>query len=138
MVEMVVKTATFDPVRYGRLCAKALPRVIANDEEFDRLCAELEVLDRKDKPTPEEDVLAELLGKLIEDYDSRAHALPDLPPFEMIRFLMEQRGITQPELTPVFGSRGIASEVLNGKREPSKAHIRRLAEFFHVSPELFL
>jgi HTH-type transcriptional regulator/antitoxin HigA len=78
------------------------------------------------------------LGKLIEDYDSHAHPLPELPPYEMIRFLMEQRGIKQTELTAVFGSRGIASEVLNGKREPSKAHIRKLAEFFHVSPELFL
>jgi len=28
--------------------------------------------------------------------------------------------------------------VLNGKREFSKTHIRRLAEFFHVSPEVFL
>lgn len=135
---MVVRNAAFDPARYGRLCAKTIPRVITDDEEFDRLCAELEALDRKDKPTPEEDALAELLGKLIEDYDSRAHPLPELPPYEMIRFLMEQRGIKQPELTAVFGSRGIASEVLNGKREPSKAHIRKLAEFFHVSPELFL
>ncbi len=135
---MVARNAAFDPARYGRLCAKTIPRVITDDEEFDRLCAELEALDRKDKPTPEEDALAELLGKLIEDYDSRAHPLPELPPYEMIRFLMEQRGIKQPELTAVFGSRGIASEVLNGKREPSKAHIRKLAEFFHVSPELFL
>jgi HTH-type transcriptional regulator/antitoxin HigA len=135
---MVVRNAAFDPVRYGRLCAKTVPRVITDDEEFDRLCAELEALDRKDKPTPEEDALAELLGKLIEDYDSHAHPLPELPPYEMIRFLMEQRGIKQTELTAVFGSRGIASEVLNGKREPSKAHIRKLAEFFHVSPELFL
>ena len=105
---MVVKNAAFDPARYGRLCAKTIPRVITDDEEFDRLCAALEALDRKDKPTPEEDALAELLGRLIEDYDSHAHALPELPPYEMIRFLMEQRGIKQTELTAVFGSRGIA------------------------------
>ena len=56
----------------------------------------------------------------------------------MIEFLMDQRGLKQSDLLPVFGSRGIVSEVLSGKREPSKAHIRKLAEFFHVSADLFL
>jgi HTH-type transcriptional regulator/antitoxin HigA len=51
---------------------------------------------------------------------------------------MEQRDLRQADLLPVFGSRSVASDVLAGKREPSKAHIRRLADFFHVSPELFL
>jgi len=51
---------------------------------------------------------------------------------------MEQRGLRQADLLPVFGSRSIASAVLNGKREFSKAHIRKLAEFFHVSPAVFL
>jgi HTH-type transcriptional regulator/antitoxin HigA len=51
---------------------------------------------------------------------------------------MEQRGLRQADLLPVFGSRSVASDVLAGKREPSKAHIRKLADFFHVSPELFL
>ncbi len=128
----------FDPARYGRLCAKALPRIIADDAEFDRLCAALEALDRKQNATPEEDALAALLGKLIEDYDGRENPLPEAAPHDMIRFLMEQRGIKQADLVPIFGSRGLASEVVNGKREPSKAHIRKLSEFFHVSPELFL
>jgi antitoxin component HigA of HigAB toxin-antitoxin module len=40
-------------------------------------------------------------------------------------------------LLVIFGSRSVASAVLGGKRELSEAHIRKLAEFFHVSPELF-
>jgi antitoxin component HigA of HigAB toxin-antitoxin module len=31
----------------------------------------------------------------------------------------------------------VASDVLNGKREPSKNHIRKLAAFFQLSPEVF-
>jgi HTH-type transcriptional regulator/antitoxin HigA len=65
--------------------------------------------------------------------------LPDTtPPLEMLRYLMEHRGLRQVDLAPVFGSRSVASNVLNGKRELSKTHIRRLADFFHVSPEVFL
>jgi len=41
-------------------------------------------------------------------------------------------------MPPVFGSRSVASDVINGKREPSKAHIRKLAELFRVPADLFL
>ena len=75
---------------------------------------------------------------LIQDYDDKNHELPEATPDGMIRFLMERRGPKQADLLPVFGSRSVASDVINGKREPSKMHIRKLAEFFHVSPALFL
>jgi HTH-type transcriptional regulator / antitoxin HigA len=139
MEEMGVRnTAVIDPVKYGRLCADALPRVITSDREFDRMSAKLEELDFKARKTPEEAALAELLAKLIKDYDDKHHALPALPPNRMIAFLMEQKGMRQADLLPVLGSRSITSDLVSGKREPSKAHIRRLAEFFKVSAELFL
>ncbi|HXU08497.1 MAG TPA: transcriptional regulator, partial [Blastocatellia bacterium] len=39
---------------------------------------------------------------------------------------------------PVLGSRGVTSEVVTGKRKPSKAQAKALAKFFSVSPELFI
>ena len=45
--------------------------------------------------------------------------------------------MSQKDLTDIFGTPSIASEVLSGKRELSKDHIRRLATRFRVSPELF-
>lgn len=51
--------------------------------------------------------------------------------------LMEHRGLRQADLLPVFGSRSVASDVLSGKRELSKAHIRGLAGFFRLSPAAF-
>jgi HTH-type transcriptional regulator/antitoxin HigA len=61
-----------------------------------------------------------------------------MEPRKMLRFLMEQRDLRQVDLVPVFGSRSVASNVINGKRELSKAQIHKLAAFFHVSPEAFL
>ena len=129
---------TLNPAKYGRLCADALPKVIESDEEFDRLVKKMEALDRKKTRTPEEEALSALLMKLIQDYDDLHYPLPPSPPHKLIRYLMDQRHLKQADLLPVFGSRSIASDVINGKREPSKAHIRKLAEFFHVSPALFL
>lgn len=134
----VTNTAVLDRTKYGRLCADVLPKVIANDREFDRMVEKLESITFKKNPSAEEDTLAELLTKLILDYDDRHHPLPDLPPYKMIRFLMDQRGLRHADLLPVFGSRSVASDVVSGKREPSKAHIRKLAEFFRLPASLFL
>lgn len=34
------------------------------------------------------------------------------------------------DLEPALGSRGVTSEVISGKRKPSKTQIKKLAEFF--------
>jgi hypothetical protein len=61
-------------------------------------------------------------------YDDRIE-LPKTPPDRMVQYLMEQRSLKQADLLPIFGARSLASDVLTGKREPSKAQIRKLAEF---------
>ena len=132
--------AEISSVKYGRLLAKALPKVIETKDEFRHYVETMEQFGRRAESglaTPEEVTLLNLLEQLIQDYDDRVE-LPELPPHKLIAYLMEWRGLRQADLLPVFGSRSVASEVLNGKREPSKAHIRKLAEFFRVSPELFL
>jgi HTH-type transcriptional regulator/antitoxin HigA len=127
-----------DPARYGKLCATVVPKIIESDDEFDRLVEAMETIDFKANPTPEEKTVSALLARLIQDYDDQHHALPEAPPSEMIVFLMNQRGLRPSNLLPIFGSRSVASDVLSGKRELSKAHVRKLAEFFHVSTDLFL
>ena len=127
-----------NPIRYGELCAEAVPKVIGDDREFDRMTKKLEDLTFRGKSTAEETALAELLATLIQAYDERHHPLPQLPPHKMISFLMNQRHLRQADLLPVFGSRSAASDVLKGKREPSKAHIRKLSQFFKAPADLFL
>jgi hypothetical protein len=81
-----------DDRKYGKLLVKALPRVISSGEELDRMVEMLEGLDfPARKLSPEEEALAELLQKLIQDYDGGIE-LPASPPHKMVLFLMEQRG----------------------------------------------
>lgn len=128
-----------DERKYGRLLSKTLPKVIESGEEFDRAVDQLEELDMSRRElTPERNALRSLLAKLIADYDAALHPIPRSSPHETLAFLMEQRGLKQRDLLPVFGSRGIASEVANGKRSVSKAQAKRLAELFGVSADLFI
>ena len=131
-------TSGINEKKYGKLLAKTLPRVIANDEEFDRLVAQLEALCIPERQlSAEEDALATLLERLIADYDDR-FSLPEQPPHEMVKFLMEQRGLKQADLVPVLGSRAQVSDLVNGKRGISKAQVKKLAEYFGVSADLFI
>ena len=128
-----------DPKRYGRLLARKLPAVIRTEEENARLIAELEQLDsRYDELTPEEREYAELLTVLIEAFEDANYALEGSTPDSRLRSLMEEHGLRQRDLLDVFGSRGIASEVVNGKRAISKAQAKKVAELFHVPADLFL
>jgi HTH-type transcriptional regulator/antitoxin HigA len=128
-----------DPKRYGRLLARKLPSVIRTEEENERLIAELQDLDeRSDHLTPEEREFAELLSVLIEAFEDANYTLEGSTPCSRLRSLMEEHGLRQRDLLGVFGSRGIASEVVRGKRAISKAQAKKLAELFHVPADLFL
>jgi HTH-type transcriptional regulator / antitoxin HigA len=128
---------TIDGPSYGDLLQQTLPRIIHSDAENERLIAELERLDAQPVMTPEQHELAELLTLLIQQYE-RKYDLDPATPLEALKSLMEDRGLRQRDLINVFGSSSVASDVINGKREISKQHARRLAEFFHVPVTLFV
>jgi HTH-type transcriptional regulator/antitoxin HigA len=137
MEEMAV--AAINKAAYGRLLARAAPRVIETDDENERVIAELEKLDRRGRPlAPEEERLAQLLTLLVRQFEESHYPLGHAEPVEALRVLMEARQLRQRDLIPVFGSSSVVSDVLNGKRSISKAHARKLAEFFHVTASLFI
>jgi HTH-type transcriptional regulator/antitoxin HigA len=128
-----------DNKKYARLLAKVLPRVITTDEENERMLSEVEkLMDKGERRTAEEDAALDLMVRLIKDYEEEHHPLPDPSPHEMLVYLMEQRGLRQADLVPIFKSRGYVSDVVNAKRAISKAHARQLAEFFKVSAAAFI
>jgi HTH-type transcriptional regulator / antitoxin HigA len=133
-------TTGFDRKRYGRLLAKAWPRVIATDQERDRAVAIVESLMEKGERnmTPEEDALLSLVANLIRDYEAGVYPPRERSkPHQMVAFLLEQRRMSSKDLWPVIGSKGRVSEILSGKREISKEQAKTLAEFFHVRADLF-
>jgi HTH-type transcriptional regulator / antitoxin HigA len=95
-------------------------------------------LDEREDLTREEKELAELLTVLIDDYEERRYAIKKASPQQTLQHLMEARQLTQKDLWKIFGSKGITSEVFHGKRSISKTQAKKLAEFFHVSAELFI
>jgi HTH-type transcriptional regulator/antitoxin HigA len=134
MVALVI-----DNKKYARVLARVLPRVIQTKKEHERILAEVEkLMDKGEHRTAEEDAALDLMVRLIEDYEGEHHPLPDPSPREMLVYLMEQRGLKQADLLPMFKSRGYVSDVVNAKRAISKVHAKELADFFKVSADLFI
>ena len=129
-----------DLKRYGRLLAKAVPRVIRTEEENERALAIVESLMEQGEKnlTPEEDELLDLLVDLIHDFEEKAYPIPKSEPHKMVAFLLEQRGLAPKDLWPVLGSKSRVSEILAGKRSISKDQAKKLAEFFHVGVDLLI
>jgi HTH-type transcriptional regulator/antitoxin HigA len=81
--------------------------------------------------------LVDIVGDLIEDYESKQHPLPEVTGVQALKFLMEQHGLKQSELTEI-GSQGVVSETLTGKRELNICQVRALSERFGVSAATFV
>lgn len=130
---------TINETAYAKLLTRALPQVIKNERENERVLTEIEKLDTCGRPlTAEEERLAELMTLLVRQFEESRYPLGHAEPVEALRVLMEQRDLRQRDLIPVFGSSSVVSDVLTGKRSISKAHARKLAEFFHVPVGLFI
>ena len=135
---MSTTTVNLDAKSYGQLLRRTLPHVIRIDDEYQRLAAELLRMDERDDATREETDLAELLTILMDEYESRRYPIRKASPQHTLHHLMEARNLTQKDLWKLFGSKGITSEVFHGKRAISKTHAKKLAAFFHVTPDLFI
>ncbi|MGI8743287.1 MAG: helix-turn-helix domain-containing protein [Bryobacteraceae bacterium] len=122
---------------YAKLLLGALPTVIQTEKQNDRYIELLEKLDRQPRLSREERAFAELITVLVEKFEDEHYRLKPASPLGMLEYLMDANNLRQKDLVDVFGSESVVSEVLRGKREFSKEHIRRLSQRFNVSPALF-
>ena len=80
----------------------------------------------------------EVLSTLIEAYETKHWALPDVDPIAILRHAIDDLGRTQAELADILGSRSHASEILARKRPLSLEMIRRISEAWHLPAALLV
>ena len=80
-----------------------------------------------------EETYLDALSDLVAAYEDAHHAIPPASDAEMLRHLMEARGVTQAELSKQTRlAKSSVSEVLAGKKPFSRQMIRKLADYFKV------
>ena len=91
---------------------------------------------REDASHPLADLL-DLLTAAVHEYEADHYAIPVSSPREVLRFLMDQHGLTQSDL-PEVGSQSVISEILAGRRTFNTRQIAALVQRFHVAADAFI
>ncbi len=133
MKSRAISQALRNPEKYAPLLA------IRNEREYEAAVARLNDLvdEVGDHPKDPRYRFIDTLSVLIEAYDEEHHQIPDASGVELLKFLMEQHGLSQGDL-PEVGSQGVVSEILRGKRELNVRQIQALARRFHLPAGAFL
>ena len=127
------------PKNYPELVALHLPRPIHDKVSHDNAVEIVHALVGFKLNRDQEDYL-ELMGKLIEDYESET--IPEPAPVkgvESLKYLLESNNLSGDDLGGILGvDRSIAYRILKGTRQLTAEHIKKLAARFAVSADLFL
>jgi HTH-type transcriptional regulator/antitoxin HigA len=130
-------TVTDQPA-YSALLLEERPHVIRTAADNTRALARIDELMRQNELSPAEVEILDLLTLLVERFEEQRYAMKAASPVQVLRELMAANGVPQSEIAEIIGSKGLASELLSGKREISKSQAVKLGERFGVPAAVFL
>jgi HTH-type transcriptional regulator/antitoxin HigA len=128
------------PPAYLRLVKRFRLRPVRSDDELDQATALVDaLLSRKEPLLPEEEEYLEVLSDLIEQYENDQVAIPDVSAADLLRFLIEQRHVTQQTVAREIGiANSTLSALLTDHRAMTRKHMEAFARYFGVAPAVFL
>ena len=78
-----------------------------------------------------------MVGQFVEEYENAHHALPDAASHNVLRFLLDQHGLKQTDLSAEIGGQSVVSDILNGHRTVNARQAKALGARFGVSAAAF-
>lgn len=112
-------------------------RPIRTEADYDAAVARIARLMGAEPGTAAADEL-DILATLVDAYEARRFPIKTPDPIAMIKFQMEQQGLTRKDLESMIGTRARVSEVLTGKRALTLSMIRRLHAGLRIPAELLI
>jgi len=117
-------------------------RPLRSDRDYDAAVTVLDTLAVRAEGSlgPGEQDYFDTLTLLVEAYDREHHGIDSeaRDPLSILKYLMQESGMTQADLGCLLGNRALVSRVLRGDSKLGKSHIGKIAGHFKVSQALFL
>jgi HTH-type transcriptional regulator/antitoxin HigA len=110
--------------------------VIDSDAELKRARALVDKLMASDDPA--DIARLEAQARLIEAYEQKRWPAGTPRAADIVRFLMDQHGLSRADLIPILGTASRVSEVLSGKKGLSMTMVQRLRARFGVPADVLL
>lgn len=85
-------------------------------------------------------VVMQIIGENLEQYDNQHYPSigQHVSDVDMVKYLMQARGLHQVDLADIFAGQANVSKFLNGERPLSKKQIMGLKEKFGLSADFFI
>jgi len=115
-------------------------RPIRNESECQRATDILdEYFPREDLDDGTQDYVVVLAG-LVADFEDKHHAIntAGITPLKLLKHRMEESQMSTADLGRLIGNSGLASMIVHGKRDISKANAKLLGKRFGLNPRVFI
>lgn len=128
------------PTDFDALVRLMPPAALRDEVDYNNMQEMIDALTAIPKPTKDQARYLQTLSILFEAYEDEHDQIDTsgISVVDILKHLMEARNMSSSDLGRLLGERSLGPKILNGNRELSKAHIRKLAEHFSVSPAVFL
>ncbi|MBY0431996.1 MAG: hypothetical protein K2Q10_12415 [Rhodospirillales bacterium] len=110
--------------------------IIQNDQDLAEAQALVACLGTSDDPADIARLRAQAL--ILAAYEAERWPSGPASVAEVLKYIMDQHGLTPADLAPVLGARSRVTEVLNGRRGLSLGMIRRMRSTFHVPADVLI
>jgi HTH-type transcriptional regulator/antitoxin HigA len=110
--------------------------VIDSDAELERALALIDRLMESDDPAERKRLAAQ--ARLVAAYEESKWSRRRPRTADVIRYLMDQHGLSRKDLVPILGTASRVSEVLRGRKNLSMAMVQRLRARFGIPADVLL
>ena len=110
---------------------------IKTEKDYNLALSQVDKLWGAKKNTDKGDAF-EILITLIEAYEEKHYPIKASNPIEAIEYVMEEKNLKRSDLTKIFGSKSLVSDVLNKKRALTIKMIKGLHEILGIPYELLI
>jgi len=119
---------------------RAFPlRPIRSEDENEEAIEVIASLGRREPLDPAKRDYLDVLVGLVERFEAEHYPMPPVTGVDVVRHLMDAKGLTQAETAKGAGIPESAfSEMLAGKRRMATKHVRGLSRFLGVSADLVI
>jgi HTH-type transcriptional regulator/antitoxin HigA len=127
------------PRTYRELCGLLMPRKIHDDAELEAAQEIMDALAVLPARTPDQEDYLETLAELVEAYEEQNVKFSKRSGLETLKFLLTENNLTASDLSRLLGTDiSLGYRILDGERNLTTKHIKKLAQHFHVGPAVFL
>ena len=127
------------PKAYRDLCGLLMPRKIHDDAELEAAQEIMDALAVLPTRTPDQDDYLETLAELVEAYEEQTVKFSKRSGLETLKFLLAENNLNASDLSRLLSTDiSLGYRILDGERNLTTRHIKKLARHFHVGPEVFL